>query len=100
DAGAEGITGGPLRMGPATRLTLLPWLDRHRPDLAARYRRHYGSRRNVHAAYSQALKARLARLTSEAGFDDIPRREWRKSQGELFSASSRPPPPLRGGGAG
>ena len=90
DAGAEGITGGPLRMGPATRLTLLPWLDRHRPDLAARYRRHYGSRRNVSVAYSRALKARLARLTSEAGFDDIPRREWRKSQGELFSESSRP----------
>ena len=40
-AGARAATGGPLRMGPATRHTLLPWLDRHRPALAARYRRHY-----------------------------------------------------------
>ncbi len=66
-AGAGWAGGGPLRMGPATRHTLLPWLDRHRPALARRYREHYGSRQGVTKAYADALRARLDELQSLVG---------------------------------
>lgn len=67
DAGAAWVAGSPLRMGPATRATLLPWLDRERPALAARYRRHYGERNWVSRAYGEALQLRLAALQRELG---------------------------------
>ncbi len=94
DAGAEAVAGGAVRMGPATRNTLLPWLDRHRPALAARYRRHFEHGEYVSPDYARALKARLSRLQTEVGFDaeEGERRErrvsgtprYRKTQGELF----------------
>lgn len=92
-AGAQWAGGGPLRMGPATRHTLLPWLDRHRPTLARRYREHYGARQGVTKAYAEALRQRLDELQAAVGLD--PRegasreREFTTprgaEQGELFS---------------
>ena len=67
EAGAAWVAGSPLRMGPATRATLLPWLARERPDLAARYRRHYGDRHWVSRAYGEALHQRLTSLQEEFG---------------------------------
>lgn len=67
DAGASWAGNGILRMGRATRHTLLPWLDRERPDLAARYRRHYAMRNGVHADYAKALAARLETLQEDVG---------------------------------
>jgi DNA repair photolyase len=82
-AGGLGVAGGALRMGPATRHTLLPWLEAHRPALAARYRAHYAEQQHPSAAYQAALRERLERLERECGFGerDLP---WMPLQGELF----------------
>jgi DNA repair photolyase len=67
EAGAAWVAGSPLRMGPATRATLLPWLTRERPDLAARYVRHYGARHWVSRSYDDALHQRIVALQEEVG---------------------------------
>jgi DNA repair photolyase len=67
DSGAAWVAGSPLRMGPATRNTLIPWLLRERPDLALRYWRHYGERHWVGREYAAALQARLTELQTELG---------------------------------
>ena len=67
DAGAAWVAGSPLRMGAATRTTLLPWLARRRPLLARRYRQHYGARHWVSRAYDDALQRRLVELQQEVG---------------------------------
>ena len=67
EAGAAWVAGSPLRMGPATRATLLPWLSRERPALAERYRRHYRTRQWVSPNYGDALQGRLVRLQEELG---------------------------------
>ncbi len=93
-AGAEAVAGGAVRMGPATRNTLMPWLERHRPALAERYRRHFSEGEFVSREYNLALKARLDLLREEAGFAPLDggmreRRirmaeRHRPAQGELF----------------
>jgi DNA repair photolyase len=98
DAGARWAAGGALRMGLATRNTMLPWLDRHRPELARRYRDHFDDRDGVSRAYHLALQARLDALQLEVGFDpaDGEARERRMrgserllpAQGELFPGSA------------
>jgi DNA repair photolyase len=86
EAGAVWIAGSPLRMGPATRATLLPWLIRERPDLADRYQRHYGERYWVSRQYSEALHLRLTALQKELGIEpDEGMREKRN-----FSREKRP----------
>jgi DNA repair photolyase len=67
DAGAAWASGVPLRMGPATRRTLLPWLARNRPDLYRRYQRHYGARSNASHPYQRGLQARINALRTEVG---------------------------------
>lgn len=88
EAGGLAATGGALRMGPATRHTLLPWLDVHRPALAARYRAHFASRQYTSKEYQAALKERLERLERACDFGprDVP---WQPLQGELFTPPSR-----------
>lgn len=83
DAGAAWIGGAPLRMGPATRRTLLPWLVRERPVLARRYQRHYGERQMVSRAYGAALATRLNELQVELGIEP---REGRRRMRELEDA--------------
>jgi DNA repair photolyase len=68
-AGASWVAGSPLRMGAATRATLLPWLVRHRPALATRYQQHFADRHWVSRAYSAALHERLASLQAELGIE-------------------------------
>lgn len=75
DAGAAWVSAAPLRMGSATRGTLLPWLVRERPDLAARYHRHYRDGDHVSAAYDASLRRRVESLRREAG---IPTRDSRR----------------------
>jgi DNA repair photolyase len=86
EAGAMAVTGGALRMGPATRHTLLPWLDRHRPALAARYRAHFDGHQHVSRDYGQALQQRLRTLKHETGFAEAEGEEWQPMQGELFES--------------
>lgn len=83
--GADSAACQALRMGAATRSTLLAWLQRHRPDLAARYARHYGSGSMVAPDYARRLQQRFAEVRAESG---IPAKRERRlvpgSQVELF----------------
>ncbi|HEY4101322.1 MAG TPA: radical SAM protein [Gemmatimonadales bacterium] len=90
DAGAAWVAGSPLRMGPATRATLIPWLLRERPDLAARYQRHYGDRHWVARSYADALHRRLVDLQTELGI--VPEEGSREKRN--FSRTRRPPDQL------
>ncbi len=47
EAGARYVVGSALRLGPAARRRFLPYLAREFPELAERYRRHYGEREGV-----------------------------------------------------
>jgi DNA repair photolyase len=58
---------GTLRMGAATRATLFPWLKQNRPELVARYERHYRLKQSVSREYALAFKSRFERLRDEAG---------------------------------
>lgn len=77
-AGAQWAGGGALRLGPATRHTLFPWLLRHRPSLARRYQEHYGDRRGVTTQYADALNQRLRTLMDRLGYD--PREGMRREE--------------------
>lgn len=91
EAGALAVTGGALRMGPATRHTLLPWLDKHRPALAQRYRAHFDGQQYVSGDYGAALKQRLNELQCETGFDLSHGEPWLPMQGELFGRPATTP---------
>lgn len=80
-AGARWATGEPLRLGRATRHTLLPWLERERPHLAERYRRHYGTRNGVGRDYAAALQARIKGILEELGVPNG--RGKRKPRGQM-----------------
>jgi DNA repair photolyase len=68
EAGARYVIGSALRLGPAARHRFLPHLAREFPDLAERYRNHYGDREGVSREYQEALTRRLDRLQQELGF--------------------------------
>ncbi len=72
DCGAEWVAAAPLRLGAATRRTLLPWLAREHPGLAQRYHVHYGARQGVSTAYDAALQRRLARIQRDVGITPRP----------------------------
>jgi DNA repair photolyase len=68
EAGARYVIGSALRLGPAARHRFLPHLEREFPDLAERYRKHYGDREGVSREYQEALTRRLDHLQAELGF--------------------------------
>ncbi|MGH7579118.1 MAG: radical SAM protein [Gemmatimonadales bacterium] len=68
EAGARYVVGSALRLGPAARHRFLPHLAGEFPELAERYRRHYGSREGVSREYQAALTRRLDQLQREHGF--------------------------------
>ncbi len=68
EAGAGYVIGSALRLGPAARQRFLPHLAEEFPELAERYRRHYGDREGVNREYQDALTRRLDRLQEELGF--------------------------------
>jgi DNA repair photolyase len=68
EAGARYVIGSALRLGPAARHRFLPHLAREFPELAERYRNHYGEREGVSREYQEALTRRLDRLQQELGF--------------------------------
>lgn len=79
---------GTLRMGTATRSTLYPWLERHRPELVARYRRHYGSGQGVSKEYYEAFRARWERLREASGIPTESPATGVGEQAELWPARS------------
>jgi DNA repair photolyase len=84
-AGASWAAGSPLRMNHATRNTLIPWLQRERPELARRYALHYGARHHVTKHYAEALKARITALQLEFGFSP---KEGMRREAELVEVRS------------
>jgi DNA repair photolyase len=68
EAGARYVIGSALRLGPAARHRFLPHLAREFPELAERYRNHYGDREGVSRGYQEALTRRLDQLQLELGF--------------------------------
>jgi DNA repair photolyase len=80
EAGARYVVGSALRLGPAARHRFLPHLEREFPDLAERYRRHYGNREGVSREYQEALTRRLDVLQRELGF---PPEEERRRRAQL-----------------
>ena len=74
------MVGSALRLGPAARHRFLPHLTREFPELAERYRRHYGNREGVSRDYQEALTRRLRRLLREHGF---PADEERRRRAQL-----------------
>jgi DNA repair photolyase len=68
EAGARYVIGSALRLGPAARHRFLPQLAQEFPELAERYRNHYGDREGVTHEYQEALTRRLDGLQRELGF--------------------------------
>ena len=68
EAGASFADGFALRLGRVARAGFLPALTHHYPSLAARYRRHYGSRERADAAYLNSLAARIRTLQRIHGY--------------------------------
>jgi DNA repair photolyase len=79
EAGARYVIGSALRLGPAARHRFLPHLAGEFPELAERYRRHYGSREGVSREYQAALTRRLDQLQHEHGFP-VDEERFRRAQ--------------------
>lgn len=62
------VQGGALRLGPAARHRFLPHLAQEFPELADRYRRHFGSHTSASRDYRRELSLRFKALQREHGF--------------------------------
>ena len=80
------VQGGALRLGPAARARFLPHLAQEFPELADRYRIHFGTHTAASRDYRRALSRRFKRLQREYGFDRV-------AHSSLGSGHSTPPPP-------
>jgi DNA repair photolyase len=82
-AGAQWIMGGALRLGPGARRRFLPYFDQVFPELAARYRAHYGERTGASRSYQEALSRRLDEVQRENGIEPVHgRRKQRMASAE------------------
>ena len=72
DAGAQAFSGGPLFLMPSAQKIFLPFLERHFPRLAPRYRRHYARGAYVGPAYREILRARVAKIRERHGLAAAP----------------------------
>lgn len=66
-AGARFVHASPLRVYPGVRGPFLPVLERHFPDLAARYRRAYDTAADASDAYRDALQRRVRSVAHAVG---------------------------------
>ena len=67
-AGASFAEASPLRLAPVARSGFLPVLERHYPELLARYRRRYDRRASAGRDYIAALADRIERLRRLHGY--------------------------------
>jgi DNA repair photolyase len=67
-AGASFAEASPLRLSPVARSGFLPVLERHYPELVARYRRRFDRRASAGRDYTAALADRIARLRERHGY--------------------------------
>jgi DNA repair photolyase len=94
EAGARYVVGSALRLGPAARHRFLPHLASEFPNLAERYRRHYGDREGVSRDYQESLTRRLRQLQREHGFPlDEERRRRAQLEGRRATGAGAPEQP-------
>lgn len=67
-AGARYVVGHALRLGPAARNRFLPHVLQEFPELAERYRAHFGAHASASRDYRRALSRRLRALRRDFGF--------------------------------
>jgi len=67
-AGARFVMGHALRLGPAARNRFLPHVLQEFPELAERYRTHFGTHHSASREYRRALSRRLRALRRDFGF--------------------------------
>jgi len=90
DAGARHFGGGPLFLMPCAQKVFLPFLERHFPHLARRYRERYERSPYLDDTYKQILRERLEKIRNRYGLSagpvDYEPEAWEPEphQGELF----------------
>ncbi len=67
EAGARWFGGGPLFLMPSAQRIFLPFLRRHFPDLAPRYRCLYASRAHLGNPYKEDLRRRVQAIRERHG---------------------------------
>jgi DNA repair photolyase len=67
DAGAESFGGGPLFLMPSAQKVFFPFLEKHFPDLAPRYREQYAKNAYLGKGYKDALRTRIQRIRDRYG---------------------------------
>ena len=69
DAGARSLGGGPLFLMPCAQKVFFPFLERHFPDLAPRYREQYEKNPYLGPRYKEILRERVQRIRDRYGLD-------------------------------
>jgi DNA repair photolyase len=72
DAGAQSFGGGPLFLMPSAQKVFLPFLERHFPELAPRYRAAYRDSAYLSPAYKRELGERVQRVRERYGLTSRP----------------------------
>jgi len=88
-AGAQYFGGGVLFLKPCAQAVFLPFLGRHFPQLATRYRERFARSAFLRGDYTEVIKERLARIRARHGLASLPTdycpENWPADpQGELF----------------
>jgi DNA repair photolyase len=67
DHGAQSFGGGPLFLMPSAQAVFLPFLERHFPDLAPRYRQCFDRSAYLDKAYKEQLRTVVERIRKRYG---------------------------------
>jgi DNA repair photolyase len=86
-AGGRYIFANPLFLKPCAAAIFLPFLEKEFPHLVENYRRRYGARAFVSAAYRKRISALMAGLRRKHGFGT--REEVGLGRGEVCGATGR-----------
>jgi len=89
EAGALSFGGGPLFLMPSAQKVFFPFLERHFPDLAPKYRAAFARGAYLSKAYKDALRERVERIRERyglaSGMIEYQPELWSgEEQGELF----------------
>lgn len=94
EAGAQYFGGGLLFLKPCAQAVFLPFLGRHFPELARRYRERFSRSPFLRGEYAEMLKKRLERIRARHGLASHPvdycPEDWPEDpQAELFPPAPR-----------
>ena len=89
DAGALSFGGGPLFLMPSAQKVFFPFLEKHFPDLAPKYKASFARSAYLSKAYKDALRERVQRIRDRyglaSGMIEYQPELWAgEEQGELF----------------